>query len=113
MNELQAGKCSACGYIEYPLRDICRKCKSTSIEMITLPTNGTIYSYTVVRYPLKGLENPPYIIGLIELDNGVRLLSRISGDIDSVQIGKRVKLSEVTTELTDKMLPPFLFALNE
>ncbi len=55
---------------------------------------GTLYSYTETVIPTRGFENlAPYLIGLVELDEGVRLMALLHNcSADDVKIGMRVRL---------------------
>jgi uncharacterized protein len=56
---------------------------------------GHVYSYTVTHVPTAGFEDKgPYLVGLIELDEGVRIIANlINLAADKVKIGQRVKLA--------------------
>lgn len=56
---------------------------------------GELYSYTVTHVPTPGFEDRvPYVIGLIELDEGVRIIANmLNVTPDDVEIGMRVKVA--------------------
>jgi len=78
--ELRIQRCEACGqYVFYP-RSICPHCHSDRLTWVTSSGQGTIYSYTVVHQafgPFAG--EPPFVVALVELAEGVRMLTRIVG----------------------------------
>ncbi len=81
-------RCKKCGKTFFTKRIVCRKCKSKDLEEVLLPWEGAIETYTVVRSPIDGYETKvPYIIGLIKLKNGVRILSEIV-DCEPTEIEK-------------------------
>lgn len=55
---------------------------------------GTLFSYTETHIPTPGFEDlAPYLIGLVELDEGVRVMSLLHNcTADDVEIGMRVRL---------------------
>jgi hypothetical protein len=55
---------------------------------------GCLYSYTETVIPTRGFEDlAPYLIGLVELDEGVRLMALLHNcSADDVEIGMRVRL---------------------
>jgi uncharacterized protein len=55
---------------------------------------GTIFSYIVVRQPLVPGRVPPYVIGLIELEEqrGLRLNAIVAADPADVRIGQPVRM---------------------
>ena len=57
-----------------------------------MPTQGIIISYTILYEPMLGFEDEiPMQIALIQLNNGVRLVSQIVDcKIDDIAIGKNV-----------------------
>ena len=65
---------------------------------------GEVYSYTVTHVPGAGFEErTPYVVGLIELDEKVRIIGNIVGVApENVKIGMRVRVTfETLTEDID------------
>ncbi|MFQ6082296.1 MAG: Zn-ribbon domain-containing OB-fold protein [Candidatus Aminicenantia bacterium] len=91
---LEASRCKKCGYIVFPPRLICPRCKNREFETIKLKDEGKIVSYTIIRVaPEQFTDQVPYAIGIIELDNGVRITAQIVDcDFEDLAIGKRVKI---------------------
>ncbi len=56
---------------------------------------GTLYSYTVTYVPAHGFEDKGvYLVGLVELDEGVRILSFLSGlTEDTAKIGMKLRVT--------------------
>ena len=56
---------------------------------------GQLYSYTIAMMPAAGFEGRgQYLVGLIELDEGVRMIANLIGiDSSTVRIGMRVKVA--------------------
>ena len=90
---LVGGRCKHCEKIIYPLRAVCLNCLSQDMEKLTLSRKGTLYSFTTVHMPSEHFE-PPYVIGWIELPEGIRLFSPIRFTQEySLQIGMAMELS--------------------
>ncbi|MFQ6083196.1 MAG: Zn-ribbon domain-containing OB-fold protein [Candidatus Aminicenantia bacterium] len=91
---LEAGRCKKCGYIAFPPRLVCPRCKNREFETIKLKDEGKIVSYTIIRIPPEQFtDQAPYAIGIIELDNEVRITTQIVDcDFEDLAIGKRVKI---------------------
>jgi uncharacterized OB-fold protein len=86
-------KCSACGAEYFPPVYACRKCGSEKLTDFEMPKSGKIMTYTQLYEPLPGFEDQiPLCIALVELDNGVRVLSQLV-DVpeDGVKTGARVR----------------------
>jgi hypothetical protein len=89
--------CRTCGRsIHYP-RAICPHCHSSDIEWRESPGSGSVYAFTVENRPkATGFGEEPYVIALIELAEGVRLVSNIVGSSPTeVTIGQAVRLDWV------------------
>ncbi len=77
--KLMIQHCQDCGsYIFYP-RSVCDVCHSNNLEWKQASGKGKIYSYSVVYRPVsKAFEaDVPYAVAIIELDEGVHMLSNI------------------------------------
>ena len=65
---------------------------------------GELYSYTVTHVPTPGFEpRAPYVIGLIELDEGVRMIANLVNiEPDQIEIGMRLKVAweQINDEIT-------------
>ena len=88
--------CAACGkHVFYP-RSICPHCWSERLEWVEPQGSGTVYSTTTVRR--KPEAGGSYNVALIDLDEGVRLMSRVEGlPPTDVKIGMRVRAA-ITNE---------------
>lgn len=84
-------KCGECGFINYPYRMRCGKCGKTSymdFEQVPLPGRGKLLTFTFV-YNLPGdFEVPKLGIGIVELENGVRVTGQI--EIEEPEMGMDV-----------------------
>lgn len=91
---LEAGKCKQCGNISFPPRLVCPKCKSKTFETVQLSREGKILTFTVIRVgPDKFSKETPYVVAIIELNDGVCLTSQVADcDVNKVEIGDKVKL---------------------
>ena len=88
--------CTACGrHVFYP-RSICPHCWSERLDWVEPQGSGTVYSTTTVRR--KPEAGGSYNVALIDLDEGVRLMSRVEGlPPTDVKIGMRVRAA-ITNE---------------
>lgn len=71
--------CNACGQAHFPPPCACG-CGGISFRADNLPTTGALYAATIIHAApgvLAGLA--PYVVGLIDLRDGPRLLLRILG----------------------------------
>ncbi len=79
-NRLLGLKCLDCGAITVPPKMACRKCGSTNLEITQLSGRGKIKTFTTVNVAPEGREKEvPYIIVLVELEEGSWLMGNLSG----------------------------------
>lgn len=107
-HELQIRRCRACGeYYFYP-REFCPSCFSFDVEWTKASGRATLYSFTVCLRPAPGFEeDAPYAIALVELEEGVRMMSTIAEcPLEDLLVGMplEVVFDDVTPEVT---LPKF------
>ena len=93
--ELDAGRlrlqcCGACSRHVYYPREGCPHCGSTALEWKSFNGLGTVHAVTTVRR--KAADGGDLNVSLIDLDEGVRLMSRVDNLApDAVRIGQRVQ----------------------
>jgi len=82
-------RCVECKrHVFYP-REICPHCTSSSLEWVMPSGRGTVYSHTTVRR--KPDAGGDYNVSLIDLEEGVRMMSCVIGVAASeVEIGMLV-----------------------
>jgi uncharacterized OB-fold protein len=85
-------RCDACGETSLGSRTICPNCGGDSVHDVSLSDRGVLWTYTVVRHrPPGNYKGPdpfvPFGMGLVELPDGVRVLSPIQCDIAKLKIG--------------------------
>jgi uncharacterized protein len=76
---LVAQRCGDCGRLRHPPRPMCPQCNSLSIEVLELSGRGTLYSYSVLHHPQHPAFDYPVLAALVDLDEGVRLVSSLTG----------------------------------
>jgi len=89
---LEAKRCKKCGKIHFPPRLVCDKCGGRDFETITLPEQGKILTYTIVRLPADEFKYyKPIPIAIVELENGVKIMGQVTdANIDEIKIEKSV-----------------------
>jgi uncharacterized OB-fold protein len=108
-NELLIQKCEEChNLIMYP-KLFCPHCLSPNLQWEKSSGKGKIYSYSVVHAyaPTAFSKDVPYIVAVVELDEGVRMMSSIvQCNPEEIQcdIPVEVVFEKVTDEIT---LPKF------
>ncbi|MDQ7783052.1 MAG: Zn-ribbon domain-containing OB-fold protein [Desulfomonilaceae bacterium] len=104
-HELLIQECAECGArIFYP-RKYCPECWSSNMGWSRARGRGRIYSHTTTMTGVetKFLEDLPFVLAIIDLDEGVRMTGNVVDcDPDDVSIGMEVEVvfDDVTSEIT-------------
>jgi uncharacterized protein len=64
---------------------MCPHCHSLDFEIVDLSGAGEVYSYTILHHPQNAAFDYPVIAALIDLEEGVRVLSNLI-DIDPADV---------------------------
>ncbi len=90
---LLGSRCRSCGAHFFPVRQACSGCLSDELETVRFSTEGTLYTYSVVRQSTPAFE-VPYALGYVDFPEGVRIMGQISGcELDEIHIGMPMVLS--------------------
>ncbi len=91
---LEAARCSGCGKVVYPARQICPSCRGVEFEKVTLSRKARVITSTVVHIaPDDFLMETPYAVAVIETPEGARLTVQVVDcDPSSVKPGTEVAL---------------------
>jgi len=86
-------KCTNCNKVYFPPRTLCPDCRSKGkVEDYKFEGKGKILTHTVIRVAPAGFEKQaPYAVGIIELENGVKISGQIVGDITKIKTGMNVR----------------------
>ncbi len=87
--KLMAGKCLNCGKMHLPPRPLCDNCYSRNFEWVVAPETGKLLTYTIIHIAPPQFQNlAPYVVGIVELENGLRIPGMIQGaSQDRLKIG--------------------------
>ena len=85
--------CDECKKKWFPPRKYCPECGKEMIKWVSMSEEGTLYAFTQQERSLR--FGKPDVIGIVELDTGERLLTKINGDFNRLKIGMRLKLEYV------------------
>lgn len=87
--------CGECGHVAQYGRPFCEVCLAAPVCWRQVPGTGRIHSFTVVRRSRDPFfaGRVPYVVAIVELDAGVRLLTGIVGaDPGDVRIDMPVRV---------------------
>lgn len=82
--------CEACGNRMFPFAPVCPVCMSEDMARAAMPREGSLYSFTVLHVGPNTWKKP-FMVGYVDLDNGVRVFSHLRGT--EFQINQPVELA--------------------
>ncbi|MFI7102865.1 bifunctional MaoC family dehydratase N-terminal/OB-fold nucleic acid binding domain-containing protein [Streptomyces sp. NPDC050161] len=86
-------RCTGCGRLRLPWLPGCPDCGGQEWDTVEAGGAGTVHSYVVMHHPPFPAFDPPYAVALVELAEGVRMVSNVVGvAYDEVRIGMPVRL---------------------
>ena len=86
-------RCRTCGRYFFPPRTLCPDCRRAGqIEEYRFKGTGAVVTHTVIRTASEQFEQQtPYVLAIVQLDEGPRLTAQIVCPIDRIRAGMRVK----------------------
>jgi uncharacterized OB-fold protein len=100
-------RCTSCGRLRHPPRPMCPYCHSLEWDSVEASGRGIVYSFVVNHHPQVPAFDYPLVVGLVELEEGTRLVSNLVGVAPSdVVVGMPVMADFVRFD-DDLTLPQF------
>ena len=85
-------QCAHCGTKAFPAREVCSSCgRDDALSAAELSPDGTLYTFSEVHVAPKGFATP-YVIGYVDLADGVRVLGQIDGTAADLRVGQPVRM---------------------
>jgi len=94
-HRLEIPRCNACGNYWFPPSASCPHCLSTHFAWTQVSGRGKVFSFVVFHrvYHPAWEGDVPYVVALIELEEGPRMLSNVVGiPVDQVTCDMPVKV---------------------
>jgi uncharacterized OB-fold protein len=101
---LIAARCATCATVTFPSRDTCPSCTSDAVEPELLGPRGTLWTWTVQRFPPK----PPFLapgdpesfqpfgVGYVEFPGQLRVEARLTeADPERLRIGMPMEVTVI------------------
>jgi len=86
-------RCRACSRATFPPKPFCPHCWSDEIKWGPLSPRGTVYSSTVMHaVPAHFQHEAPYRVGIVDLDDGIRIATRLVGIDQGFAVGARAQI---------------------
>jgi uncharacterized OB-fold protein len=96
-------KCGNCAMLQYPPSPMCPHCGSVDWVLHQSSGRGTVLSWIVSHHPTEPDEAPSIVV-LVELEEGVRLVSNLRG-INPSEVKNDMPVEIELLEVDGVMLP--------
>ena len=106
--ELLIQKCNSCGEYQFYPRGICAKCWTSEIAWVKASGKGTVWAFTVTyqnRTP-GFAEDVPYVLALVELEEGVRMFTNIV-ECEPKDVTIDMPVEATFVQATDQVTVPY------
>ena len=103
VGELRIQRCARCGALRHPPGPMCPRCGAARPSYVVASGHGEVYSFVVHHHPPVPGRSLPFVVALVELAEGVRVLGELRGvDPAQVRIGLpvRIAVDRIDDELT-------------
>ncbi len=70
-------RCAACGTLRHPPRPMCPSCNALGWDTVEASGRGTVHSFVMPQHPAFPFMEYPYIVALVDLAEGTRLVSNL------------------------------------
>lgn len=106
-HKLLLKKCAKCGHLDHPPYLFCTNCMAEEHEWIEASGKGTLYSYAINTFgvPFPFWDDMPYVLAIIDLDEGPRVISNIV-ECDLEQLENQMRLEVVFDDVSPEVTLP-------
>jgi hypothetical protein len=103
---LRVQRCRDCGHFVFIPQPLCTRCQANALDWVTSTGRGTVYSHTVVHRPPRPSFAVPYVVAIVELEEGWHMLSNlVECRPEDVRIGMPVEVA--FREMSDAITLPY------
>jgi uncharacterized OB-fold protein len=95
-------RCDDCLRPAFPRTSTCPYCGSVSVTDVVLSAAGTLWAWTRVTAPPPGYRGEvPFGFGVVELPEGLRVITRLGGDQEHFEFAMPVTMRVVPLHIDD------------
>ena len=104
--ELRIQHCPSCDRLRHPPGPMCPSCGADKQDHVVASGRGTVYSYVVHHAPAVPGKTLPFVVALVELEEGVRMIAQlVDVEPSAVAVGMPVRLA--LTKIDDALTLPY------
>jgi uncharacterized OB-fold protein len=103
LGELRIQRCPVCGTLRHPPGPMCPSCGADKPGYVVASGRGEIFSYVVHHHPPVPGKTLPFVVALVQLEEGVRMLGElldVAPEQAAIGMPVRLALVKVDDELT-------------
>jgi uncharacterized OB-fold protein len=108
-HRLVVQRCSGCGALRFPPRELCSSCLSTGADWVEVSGRGELFSYNVMHqiYHPAFAADVPYAVVVVKLAEGPKIISNlVDCPVDEIRLGMPVEVV-FAPATADIVLPKF------
>ncbi len=103
-------RCGDCNRVAFPPQSICPYCSGDRCETISLSAEGVLYLCTTVRTRPPGyVGDVPFGFGIVELPEGIRIVSRIKTPEPALGAAVRLVIEGLHTDADGHQVMSYAF----
>jgi uncharacterized OB-fold protein len=84
-DKLLIQRCTGCAALRHPPRPMCPRCNSLAWDTVESSGRGEVYSFVQPRHPSWPWFEENYIVALIALEEGIRIVSNVC-EVDPAEV---------------------------
>lgn len=105
VGELRIQRCPECHTVRHPPGPMCPSCGGSKPDHVVAAGTGEVFSYVVHHHPAVPGRSAPFVVALVELDEGVRMLGELL-DVDPSQVRVGMPVELALTRVDDDLTLP-------
>ncbi|WP_436759990.1 OB-fold domain-containing protein [Streptosporangium sp. V21-05] len=109
--ELRIQRCADCGELRHPPGPVCPSCRSAARAFVTVSGEGEVYSYVVHHNPPVPGHRTPFVVAVVELPEGVRIVGNVV-DCDASRVGIGMPVRLTYRQMDDELILPMWVPLE-
>ncbi len=91
--QLLMQQCKDCDRFQFYPRIVCSHCEGDQLSWQPVSGEGSVASFTIVRRGISKAYEAPYVVALVDLKEGPRMMTSVVGcDPESVAVGDTVEV---------------------
>ncbi len=104
--ELRIQHCPSCDRLRHPPGPMCPSCGADKQDYVVASGRGSVYSYVVHHAPAVPGRTLPFVVALVELEEGVRMIGQLV-DVEPAQVAVGMPVRLALTKIDDALTLPY------